>query len=62
VRNHKKEAATVHVVEHLYRWHNWTVTAESDPHVQKDSRTIEYEIALQAHQSKVVSYTVHYAW
>ncbi len=52
----------MHVVEHLYRWHNWTVTAESDPHVQKDSRTIEYEIALQAHQSKVVSYTVHYAW
>jgi hypothetical protein len=62
VRNHKKEAATVRVVEHLYRWHNWSITKESDAHTQKDSRTVEYEIALQPDQSKVVSYTVHYSW
>lgn len=62
VRNHKKESATVHVVEHLYRWQNWSITTESGPHTQKDSRTIEYEIALQPDESKVVTYTVHYAW
>ena len=62
LRNHKQEAATVHIVEHLYRRHNWTITKESDPHTQKDSRTIEYEAALQPDQSKVVTYTVHYAW
>ena len=26
VRNHKKEAVTVRVVEHLYRWTNWKLT------------------------------------
>ena len=29
LRNHKKEPATVRVVEHLYRWHNWVITQES---------------------------------
>lgn len=62
LRNHKREAVTVHVVEHLYRWHKWTITKESDPHTQQDSRTIEYALALQPDQSKVVTYTVHYAW
>ncbi len=62
LRNHKKEAATVHVVEHLYRWHNWTITKESDAHVQKDSRTIEYDVDLQPDQEKVITYTAHYTW
>jgi hypothetical protein len=29
VRNHKKEAANVRVVEHLYRWTNWKLTDQS---------------------------------
>ena len=29
VRNHKKEAVTVRVVEHLYRWTNWKLTEQS---------------------------------
>lgn len=29
VRNHKKEAANVRVVEHLYRWTNWKLTEQS---------------------------------
>lgn len=62
LRNHNNEAATVHMVEHLYRWYNWTITKESDPHTRKDSRTIEYEVALQPNQNKVVAYTVHYSW
>ncbi|MGC2182645.1 MAG: hypothetical protein WA637_05155, partial [Terriglobales bacterium] len=31
VRNHKKEAVTVRVVEHLYRWTNWKLSEQSDP-------------------------------
>lgn len=62
LHNHKKEAATVHVVEHLYRWHNWTITQESDRHHQTDSRTVEYELTLQPDREKVVTYTVHYSW
>jgi hypothetical protein len=62
LRNHKKEPATVHVVEHLYRWYNWAVLQESTPHRQTDSRTIEYEVTLQPDQEKVITYTAHYTW
>jgi len=62
LRNHKKEPATVRVVEHLYRWHNWVITQESDSHHQTDSRTIEYEVTLEPNQEKTVTYTAHYTW
>ena len=62
LRNHKKEAATVRIVEHLYRWYNWVITEESAAHRQKDSRTIEYEVTLAPGQEKVVTYTAHYTW
>jgi len=62
VRNHKKEATTVRVVEHLYRWYNWVITQESDQHHQTDSRTMEYEVTLAPDQEKVVTYTAHYTW
>ncbi|MGO9239457.1 MAG: DUF4139 domain-containing protein [Bryobacteraceae bacterium] len=62
LRNHKKEAATVRVVEHLYRWTNWVITQESDKHRQADSRTIEYELTLQPDEEKTLTYTAHYTW
>ncbi len=62
LRNHKKEAATVRVVEHLYRWSTWVITQESAQHRQKDSRTIEYEITLQPDEEKTLTYTAHYTW
>jgi hypothetical protein len=62
LRNHKKEAATVQVVEHLYRWSNWVITQESAQHRQVDSRTIEYELTLQPDQERTLTYTAHYTW
>lgn len=62
LRNHKKEVATVRVVEHLYRWSNWVVTQESDPHRVTDSKTMEYEVTLQPDQEKTLTYTAHYTW
>jgi hypothetical protein len=62
LRNHKKEAATVRVVEHLYRWSNWVVTQESAGHRQVDSKTIEYEITLQPDEERALTYTAHYTW
>jgi hypothetical protein len=32
LRNHKTVRGIVRVVEHLYRWHNWTATQEAQPH------------------------------
>jgi hypothetical protein len=62
LRNHKKEPATVRVVEHLYRWSNWVITQESAPHRQVDSRTMEYELILQPNEERTLTYTVHYTW
>src|ERR1035441_5774412 len=62
LRNHKKEAATVKVVEHLYRWTNWAITQESATHRQADSKTIEYEVTLGPDEEKTLTYTAHYTW
>ncbi len=62
LRNHKKEAATVRVVEHLYRWATWTITQESATHRPVDSKTIEYEVTLRPDEEKTLTYTAHYTW
>ena len=62
LRNHKKEAATVRVVEHLYRWSTWVITRESIPHRQVDSKTMEYEVTLAPDEEKTITYTAHYTW
>jgi hypothetical protein len=62
LRNHKKEAATVRVVEHLYRWSNWVITQESAAHKQTDSKTMEYEVTLQPDEERILTYTAHYTW
>jgi hypothetical protein len=50
------------VVEHLYRWTNWTVTQESAAHREVDSKTIEYEVTLQPDEERTSTYTAHYTW
>ena len=62
IRNHKREAAEVRVVEHLYRGANWNITIETDPHVKKDSQTAEFAVNLEPDEEKVLKYSVHYTW
>lgn len=62
LRNRKKEAAEIRVVEHLYRWNNWQVTAKSDDFQKTDAQTIEFRLKAQPDEEKVVTYTVHYSW
>lgn len=62
VRNHKTEVATVRVVEHLYRWATWVITAESSAHRQTDSKTVEYDVTLQPDEERTLTYTAHYTW
>ncbi|HZI32638.1 MAG TPA: hypothetical protein VFF11_09860, partial [Candidatus Binatia bacterium] len=48
LRNRKKaEPVEIRVVEHLYRWNNWKITASSDDYTQKDSQTIEFRIPVK---------------
>jgi hypothetical protein len=62
LRNHKKEPVEIRVVEHLYRWSNWNITAKSDDFVKKDSQTIEFRLPVEPDEEKTVTYTVHYSW
>jgi hypothetical protein len=63
LRNRKKtDAVEIRVVEHLYRWSNWEITAKSDEFEKKDSQTIEFRIPVKPDEEKTVTYTVHYSW
>lgn len=63
LRNRKKtDAVEIRVVEHLYRWSNWNVTAKSDDFVKKDAQTIEFRVPVKPDEEKTITYTVHYSW
>ena len=62
VRNHKKEAVTVRVVEHLYRWTNWKLTEQSQESHKTDAQTVEFPVTIDPDGEQVVTYTVHYSW
>jgi len=63
LRNRKKtDAVEIRVVEHLYRWSSWNITAKSDEFTKKDAQTIEFRIPVQPDEEKTVTYTVHYSW
>jgi hypothetical protein len=63
LRNRKKDAAVeFRVVEHLYRWSNWQITAKSDDFTKKDAQTIEFRVPVKPDEEKTITYTVHYSW
>jgi len=62
VRNHKKEAVTVRVVEHMYRWVNWDLTSKTIEFKKNDSRTIEFRPTIQPGGESTIIYTVYYSW
>jgi hypothetical protein len=62
LRNHKKQAAEVRVVEHLYRGSTWEITQKSDPFLKSDSQTIEFRVQIPPDSEKIVTYAAHYTW
>ncbi|MBS1849510.1 MAG: DUF4139 domain-containing protein [Acidobacteria bacterium] len=62
VRNHKKEAVNVRVVEHLYRWTNWKLTEQTHPSKKTDAQTVEFPVTVAPDGEQVITYTVHYSW
>lgn len=60
LRNHKTEPVEIRVVEHLFRWSNWDITAKSDPFVKKNSGTIEFTVSVKPNEEHLLSYTVLY--
>lgn len=62
LRNHKDEEVEIRVVEHLYRWVNWTLTEHSEPYEKLDAQQIEFRVKVPANGEKTVTYQVHYTW
>ncbi len=62
LRNHKKDPVEIRVVEHLFRWTNWEITAKSDPFLKTNAQEMEFRIPLKPDEEKTVTYKVHYSW
>ena len=63
LRNRKKDTPVdIRVVEHLYRWNNWEITAKSDEFKKTDAQTIEFNVPVKPDEERTVTYTVHYSW
>jgi len=62
LRNHKKEPVEFRVIEHLYRWTNWSITASSYKFTKKDSQTAEFRVTVPPDGERIITYTVHYTW
>lgn len=62
VRNHKKDAVEIRVVEHMYRAIQWAVTATTAQFDKTDARTIEFRPRVPAGGEATVRYTVRYTW
>ena len=62
LRNRKKKPAEIRVVEHLYRWSNWTIKEKSQEFTKTDAQTIEFKVALKPDEEKTVTYKVSYTW
>lgn len=60
VRNRKKTADAVRVVEH--GWREWTITKESMKSTKTDSNTFEYYVLLKPDEEKVITYTIVTRW
>jgi hypothetical protein len=62
LRNHKKEAVEIRVVEHLYRWPTWEITDHSNTFLKTDAQTIEFRVQVKPDAEETVTYTAHYSW
>ncbi len=56
VRNHKKEAVSVSLIEPLFG--SWTVVSNSQPYTKKDSHTIQFDVTVPKDGETKVTYRV----
>ncbi len=61
LRNHKKEAVTILVLEHL-PYANWKVVEASHDYKKLDARTIEFTVKVPADGEVKLSYTIDAWW
>ncbi|MBR3654931.1 MAG: DUF4139 domain-containing protein [Elusimicrobia bacterium] len=62
LKNAKKEAVKVDVIETFYGWSNWKITSNSHKFENKDSSSVVFEIDVPAKSETKVTYKVKYTW
>jgi hypothetical protein len=60
LRNHKKEAVEITVVETL--WGDWKIDPSTFPFVKKDARTAEFKVPVAPDGEAVLTYTAKIKW
>ncbi len=60
VRNHKDEAITATILEHI--WGDWEIQRQSHRERKVDSQTVEFNVAVPARGETVLIYTVRVNW
>jgi hypothetical protein len=61
-KNTRKEAVEVLVIEHMYRWSNWTIENESSPSTIGANDTAQFRVKIPANGSHTLTYTAVYNW
>ena len=59
VRNHKKEAVRVFVLEHFFRWKEWKLYSEQ-PYRKVDAQTVEFAVDIPKDATGEIDYMVRY--
>jgi hypothetical protein len=62
LRNHKESDIEVNVVERMWRYANWKITAKSHEFNKKDAQTVEFNVPVAKDGETKLSYTVKYWW
>ncbi|MGQ9560689.1 MAG: DUF4139 domain-containing protein [Candidatus Oleimicrobiaceae bacterium] len=60
IRNHKREAIVVTVVDHL--WGDWEVRQSSHAPRKKDAFTLEFDVPVKAGAEEKLTYTIFTRW
>lgn len=62
LRNHKKTAAAVTVVENMYNWPEWKIIGNDHPFVKTESGKVEFPVNIPADGEVTINYTLRYKW
>ena len=62
LKNAKKEAVKVDVIETFYGWSNWKIVSNSHKFENKDSASVVFEVDVPAKSETKVTYKVKYSW
>ncbi len=62
IRNQKKQAASVKVLENMYRTEGFEILESSDKYTKESAHQISYTVNVEPEKEKIIKYKVRYNW